>query len=792
MTVSEPSTGRKQFFRWLGMASSLLFTVACFVPADPLHHYNALEDSWIQVLHFAFLKHLQFGREIVFTFGPWGFLYAGYQSGTHIISVLLWLGLAIIFWWTGRRVSQLAFQTELARWTWLMAAATLAGVTVSLFIEARLICFPLLLLALDYLDEEARLKGARMALLLALGLLSLVKFTVLILSAGILLFIAVNTIWRRRRVPWSLAGFAGSLLFFWLLAGQRLSSFGPYLRASWEITAGYTEAMMLSGPHEAEFVGGFILLGLLTCSSVALAVWKRTGFFAVIPIGALAFVIFNIFKYGFVRDDNHEAMAAVLLLLVSVICFAIVWPEVRVQSAWLKGGSFLAPAAVFVFAALSFHRFGESTFTMELARVWNPERWFSPVKLLYNGPQLRRSYQEFLANYSDQFPLPPLEGEADIYSLNQMELFANGLTYHPRPVFQSYSAYTPRLAELNVAHLRSQNAAGTVVLGGFRLDKRYSSLEDGLSWPELLTRYDVQRVELPFVIMKRSPTPRSYKLTLFREATVRFGEPVSLPPGTNGLVWAEIDVERTVAGSVVSTVFKPPLLQINTLLRSGHEWTNRFVPATARAGFLLSPFVIDWLAFVELASTQRPAELAGDEVAAFSIVPTGNFPPVNCYRNSIRVRLYQLDFPRQDFANVRGYIEAITLNRLAFRQKAQLVYLPEEGSIMAVPAESQIAFNRPEGVRHLRIGFGMYAPDGTQNTNGMTFGVLGVTKENQGIALWRRRINPVLVPGDRGRQEAVVDLGESGVSSVVLETVPDGTTRGDEVFRPYWFEIRAE
>src|SRR5215469_5848504 len=300
MTVSEPSAGIKRFFHWLGTASSFLFAIACFVSANPLQHYNAVEDSWIQVLHLAFLKHLQFGREIVFTCGPWGFLYAGYQPGTHVISVLAWLGLAIVFWWAGRRVSQFAFQTELAQWAWLMAAATLAGVTVSFFVDARLICFPLLLLALDYFDEDARMNGTRAALLLAMGLLSLVKFTVFIFNTGILLFIAANTIWRRRRVPWNLAWFVGSLFFFWLFAGQHLSSFGPYLRASWEMTAGYTEAMMLSGPNEAEFVGGFIVLGLLVVAGMALAIWKRAGFFAGFPVGALGFAIFNIFKYGFV------------------------------------------------------------------------------------------------------------------------------------------------------------------------------------------------------------------------------------------------------------------------------------------------------------------------------------------------------------------------------------------------------------------------------------------------------------------------------------------------------------
>lgn len=788
MTGSEPSI--RKFFRWLGVASSLLFTIVCFVPANPLGHYNAVEDSWIHVLHFAFLKHLQFGREIVFTFGPWGFLYAGYQPDTHVISVFVWLGLAIIFWWAGRRVSQIAFQSEPARWIWLMAAATLAGLTTSIFIEARLMCFPFLLLVLDYFDEDAHLKGTRAVLLLAMGLLSLVKFTVFILSAGILLFMAANTIWRKRRTPWSLAFFGGSLLFFWLLAGQHLSSFGPFLRYSWEVTAGYTEAMMLSGPHEMEFVGEFIVLALLTIASVALAIWKRAGFFAAFPVGALGFALFMIFKCGFVRDDSHEEMAAVVLLLLSLLCFAIVWQEVRARAAWLKAGSFLPLTAILIFTVLSFQRFGESTFT-KLAEVWKPKSWFGTAELLYNGPQLRQAYQQYLAEYRDQFPLPPLKGDTDIYSVNQMELFAHDVPYSPRPVLQGYSAYTPRLAELNAAHLRS-NAAGTVVLDGFRLDQRYSSLDDGLSWPELLTRYDVQQVEFPFIILTRSPAPRSYKLSLIREATVQFGEPVSVPSISNGLVWAEIDVERTVAGSIVSTLFKPQLLQIKTVLHSGQQWTNRFVPAMARGGFLLSPYVEDWFGFVTLVSTQRPAEPTANEVAEFSIVPAGGFLPLNCYRNSIQVRLYQLDFPGQDLLEVKGFEQVLGLreaiNQARSIHRVQLIHLPEAGSVLAVTPDTELVFDRPQNAQHLHMGFGVHVPEGTQNTNGITFLVSGINEQNQKVLLWSRHINPALVPDDRGKQEAFVDVSSSEISSVRLETEPDAGVH--EISRPYWFEIR--
>jgi hypothetical protein len=42
------------------------------------------------MLHTAFAERLQFGRDVVFTFGAWGFLYGGYHPATYSIPVFVW------------------------------------------------------------------------------------------------------------------------------------------------------------------------------------------------------------------------------------------------------------------------------------------------------------------------------------------------------------------------------------------------------------------------------------------------------------------------------------------------------------------------------------------------------------------------------------------------------------------------------------------------------------------------------------------------------------------------------
>jgi len=84
----------------------------------------------------------------------------------------------------------------------------------------------------------------------------------------------------------------------------------------------------------------------------------------------------------------------------------------------------------------------------------------------WNGALLRVSQEEKLSDeykasilqISKNYRLPLLEGTSDIYSYDQSYLIASGNRWNPRPIFQSYSAYTPSLAQLNKEHLLASNA----------------------------------------------------------------------------------------------------------------------------------------------------------------------------------------------------------------------------------------------------------------------------------------------------------------------------------------------
>src|ERR1043165_2531648 len=99
--------------RYLAAASTLLYALSRFLPSAEPQRATILDESWKQALHVAFRQHFQFGRDIVFTFGPWGFLYGGYDPGTYWISVIVWAAFSLMIWWVGWRIARHFFRNDL-------------------------------------------------------------------------------------------------------------------------------------------------------------------------------------------------------------------------------------------------------------------------------------------------------------------------------------------------------------------------------------------------------------------------------------------------------------------------------------------------------------------------------------------------------------------------------------------------------------------------------------------------------------------------------------------------------
>jgi len=643
----------KNVIRLLVGAGIVLYVFSRFIPCASVNDYpliDGLDNAWTQALHLAFAAQWQFGTDMVFTYGPWGFLARGYHPLTYLDSVIAWVILSLVFLGAGWRLARHFSDNRLVAGLWLVAFAAAASLPAGEDFNNRLVAWGVLLLALHFFVEEGVFSLLQMLLVVSLGWLSLVKFTGLLESLLVIAVIAADNVFRQRRFPWIVAAWAGGLLFFWFAAGQHFNLLEPFLVNSWRITSGYTEAMMVTGQREACDVTCFLLMAGLLCALAGRLAWARSRYFGLLPLAGLGMILFIVFKLGYVRNGGqHGTTSATALVLVALACLAVAKLGKKftaVAAACLLLASVLYAATVFNFW-LPGNGLGR-----QLAGTFSPNQLLAPVTVPFTG-YLRNDYENNLAHERTNFSLAPILGNADLYSYDQTVLFAHHVAYQPRPVMQSYSAYTPELAAMNAAHLRGATAADNILFAVQPIDDRFPALEDGRSWLELLTRYDLKGAadkQGKFLLLTRAVVPRKFQLTPLKPATTRFGEPVKLPEATNGPVWVEIEIKKSLAGLVVSTLYKPPVLRLTVVLKNHTQPRFRLVPGLAAAGFLLSPLIADTHAFAALATNGGRSVVAGMEMDSMMISADTSSGTTLCYQSPVVIRFYRLAFPAQPAA----------------------------------------------------------------------------------------------------------------------------------------------
>ena len=323
-----------KFGRILAIASSLAYVLWCFVPHSA-PNYNPrfiLDNSWIQTLHVAFEHHWQFGRDIIFGYGPWGFLCGGYYPPTFLTSVIAWSTLSIVFWSGCWRVAIHSFRRRWSAWLWMMVFVGMTGLPTgqSIVIDFRQVAWALILLSLHFFVDDRPFSVPKILITVSLGWLALTKFTGMMMAAAVVLAIGGDDILHRRRFPWIVFIFAASVVCFWLLAGQELGLLLPYLSGSWQVSVGYTQGMLWRNDDQSMLVAVFLLVAVTVSLPLVYAGLAQRRFFDVAPSAGLGVITLVVFKHGFVLCDNyHVVVAALSVMLIALMSLAVSWPILR-------------------------------------------------------------------------------------------------------------------------------------------------------------------------------------------------------------------------------------------------------------------------------------------------------------------------------------------------------------------------------------------------------------------------------------------------------------------------------
>ena len=547
-----------------------------------------LDSSWNGGLAMAVHEGLQWGSEIVFTYGPLGFMNGQGVWFTDLgaIGLLYICGLFIAF------CIALVWALRRSLPAWAAVAIAFVVVTVLPLVEESIV-----VAALIALGALARERSQRVVNALVFGGATFAAVEVLIkFSAGpvIAAFFLIALIGLRAR-PWQVVAYLGVLaaevLGLWLITGQSLGEIPEFLRNTYEIVSGFSPAMITTTDVPAWQVTAATIaaagtaIGLVIASSQgsyrdARARWAGAAL--------MALAAFTVFKEGVVRTD-----AGHLSLFFSTSC--VLWiaiPWARARRWWL-----LAGIAVIVAVGWPVRPEGQTNNTDVVANV---KHAWEQVENLASSSRRQRLIDQGREGMKGIYKLEPatlaaLRGHT--VTVEPWEIgaaWAYNLDWQPLPVFQNYSAYTSRLDQINSEALADPAGPERILRENVGLvypefptrsiDGRFPGWDPPQQARTALCHFAVVEATARWQVLARTPN-RCGPSRPLGSVESDPGAAIEVPvPGPGEVVWARIEgVEVSGFERLLSFLAHP---RTRHAIING-ERSYRLIAATATDGLML-------------------------------------------------------------------------------------------------------------------------------------------------------------------------------------------------------------
>lgn len=546
---------------------------------------TTVDYSWIYGINMAARQGWSFGSDLVFTHGPLGYLLHPLDVGSHardylVFKITLAAAAAVLVYGVLLRVG-----INLLAGLFYLAVLLSTALALDVFAEHQIVFLVLLSLLLGFEVSVPALIAALCLILSAATLL--MKF-----SAGVICLSIVGAFcglqwWEGRMRLLVLASvtlvFPVTLLILFPLSGSRLQDLGAYLLSSIELASGYGAAMSRRSDPGAYWFGVLPMIWLLGIALFSRAAWLgRAARLSIIPF-------FLSFKHGFIREDLHILIflsfafqvAAVLTVGLAMgnersrgrklaygVAYALIvvaWLGVGILRGQYRGEQefiFLKAQAEKFLLFRGWERYVEHASAVAPARLVTLGDLSTTVKQLVHGKSV------------DVIPWDAAYAETHAF------------IWKPRPVFQSYSAYTRLLDDLNAAHFRRDTAPEFVIYEFKSIDGRHPFFDEPHTWREVMCRYALRARSGSVLVLERQPQVRCGTANPFQSIRARWGQEISIPGDQGGLV-ASIHIRLSLTGKIFSFLFRPPRIALEVKYADDSRQGFRFIAGTAGNGLLL-------------------------------------------------------------------------------------------------------------------------------------------------------------------------------------------------------------
>lgn len=558
-----------------------------------------IDDAWIMTLNHALLQQWTWGKDIVYTYGPLGFLATrlGYGIPRWLFAAFD-LFIVLNFFWVFRdfiRSSGDKFLAVLFVCCITLLVQTFTGVGIA-WIMLFLLCF-----CIGKLHADPRL-----GLFLYLSLLITLSFFLKLNTGliGALLHVAcLLNLYVFKKIPLSKAMLLLPLPFLLIvLAAIPLHvSLPGYIRGAFEVIKGYNDVMYLhEDPAGTAHALYLIFYALLLFYLVIAGLFLRNRQYIYLLFAGMAILyVFLLKKQAVIRSDAQHieefyAYSSLILMVGSTVL-----PSPRQQRFYLGSAFVITLATLLLFSK---KRPVDEAFTMRYGIFSDYTRQFGEYDGYHYLDQAEKRYipSTILQKIGKQ--------PVDIFPWDINYALRNMLHYQPRPVFQSFSTYTDYLQRLNQSAYE-QHAPAFILYDYDAIDNRHPFNDELAANLFIVKNYQVADTFTSngrwLLLLEKKATTSPVHVVALGDTTAATGTDIRI---SDSCTFLSIDLDHTFKGRLQALWDKPPQVQVLYEDANGNQVSYRTSRELLKAGIMVRNMLSNNHDFANLITHDMPLE----------------------------------------------------------------------------------------------------------------------------------------------------------------------------------------
>ncbi|MEP6611121.1 MAG: hypothetical protein ABJA76_04535 [Mucilaginibacter sp.] len=537
-----------------------------------------LDVSWKMTLDYAITKHWIWGKDIVYTYGPLANLSTRTGQGLPVWAMLLFDGFLIVNFYFVFADFIKSNVNKLLAVAILICALLLVNTCFGSDTAWVLLFFIIYWMVKTFNNPRQQY----IATLIVLTILAFyIKMNTGLIAMVLLCGHFVNLV-VCKKISWvMLIGWC--IAFFTLIVMSAVLlhvSIFNYITGSLEMIKGYNDVMYLDESHNVIQIGLYVLF-LAMLAWFLYKLWqqlKEKKYSLIIYTIAGIIFIFLLQKQAILRNDRQHSYEYFSFAPLILLCNFF---SAENQKRQLKYS-----LAIMLFAlgfvlynrglAYSLNTRGAApvTYIKQLidynpeAHVYQPGKRQVPKKLL-----------DIIGNKT-----------VDVFPWDSEYAIENKLNYKPRPVFQSFSAYTEALEKINYDYFVKQ-APNFLIYDYDAIDNRYPFNDESLVNLFILRNYTVADT---FTSNQRQRLVLQRK---FKTAPLQFNHILQHAFSLNDTImvpnfnFIRLDIQYNLPGRIKAFVNRPPHVQISYMRADGKWFTCKTSPEMLKSGLYVGNFI---------------------------------------------------------------------------------------------------------------------------------------------------------------------------------------------------------